>query len=170
MQTAKDSVTAFSRQFLVADGIKCARHCEKPARFVPLLEESDRLVGAYVCPDEYVSRVVYFSTKPDMNWFEVFLRDQVGGRLRSRDLRYATRHGWELGHEAEKRIKPLVEPGKGLGEAYWTFYARSDEDKKSGTFLCSSRDGGCDSRLYTKRLDDQSKKLCSSCQSKTSGK
>ncbi len=169
MQTADDSVVAFSKQFLVTEGIKCARHCERPTRFVSLLEENDKLVGAYVCPDEYVSRVVYFSSKLDMNWFEAFLRDQVGDRLRSRDLRCATRHGWELGREAEKRIKLLVDSGKGLREAYWTFYAKSDEDKKSGTFLCSSKDGGCARRLYSKRLDDQSRKLCPNCQSNILG-
>src|SRR5271157_4815369 len=127
MQTASDSLVVFSKQFLVTEGVKCARHCERPTRFVPLLEENDKFVGAYVCPDEYVSRVVYFSKDLDMNWFETFLRDQAGDRLRSRDLRRATRHGWELGPEAEKRIKVLVDPARGLGEAYWTFYARNDE-------------------------------------------
>ena len=41
--------------------------------------------------------------------------------------------------------------GKGLRQVYWTFYARSDEDKKSGTFLCSSKDGGCAREIVTQR-------------------
>jgi len=165
MQSTKYTLGTFSKQFLVLDGAKCYRHCEKPTRFVSLLDSDDKLVGAYVCPEEFVSRVVFFSKAPEMSWFESFLRDQVGERLRAKDLRRASRHGWELGRDAEKSIVEVVEPSKGLSEAYWTFYAMNEEDKKSGTFLCSTKDGGCGKRMFTKRMDDHETKLCANCRS-----
>jgi hypothetical protein len=125
----------FARKYLIAVGIPCSRHCTKVVNFVVLNDEPDRLVGAYACPDNYVSRIVYFSSKPDGAWFETYLRDELGGgdRIKSVDIRRATRHGWEIGREAERELASY--PG-GVTEYYWTFYPRSDEEKNNGTFLC----------------------------------
>jgi hypothetical protein len=126
-----------------------------------LKEEKSSLVGGYVCPGNYVSRVVYFSDHPDAMWFEKFLSDQLRSSwVRHRDFRYATRHGWELGGKAEEEITSVAH-AKSLREYYWTFYARNDDDKKMGTFFCSKDAGGCGS-LFTKALSDQTK-LCPSC-------
>ena len=160
-----ESVASFSKRFLVVEGAKCYRHCERPTRFVQLFEEDAKLLGAYVCPDDYVSRVVAFSLAPEISWFESFLRNQVGDRLRSKDIRWATRHGWELGREAERNVGKLTDPNRGLTETYWTFYAKDEKDKKSGSFLCSSKHGGCGTRLFTKRLDEDVK-LCENCRSR----
>jgi hypothetical protein len=128
----------FVRKYLIVEGTPCSqRHCGKPTSFFPLLEDKVGIVGAYLCPENYVSRIVYFSSSPDKPWFEDFLRIKLDGgeRVRAKDIRQATRHGWELGREAEKEIS-VFWPGD-ITQVYWTFYPRNDEEKTNGNFLCS---------------------------------
>ncbi len=155
----------FARKYLIYDGVKCGRHCERSVRFVELpIKHSgdDEIAGAYVDPGDYVSRVVYFSLSPDHQWFRGFLREQLGERLKDKDLRFATRHGWELGREAEAEAQALLAKGnaKGITEYYWTFYPRSEEEKKRGTYFCSKEKGGCGKRLF---VSDDPNSLCESC-------
>jgi hypothetical protein len=126
----------FVRKHLIVEGLPCSRHCSKPTRFHSFFEETDRIVGAYVCPDNFVSRIVYFSTAPDRGWFENFLREELegGSRIRPNDVRVATRHGFELGREAEAVSSQLLP--NGLTEYYWSFYPHGDEEKANGNFLC----------------------------------
>lgn len=151
----------FVTDYLIVKDTKCYRHCQGLAKFVPLLRARNSLVGAYVCPQSYVSRVVYFADKPDAKWFEKFLSDQLGStRVKAKDVRRATRHGWELGGAAEEEISTVSNDGR-LLQYYWTFYARTDEEKQNGTYLCSKEDGGC-GRLYL-RSNSESSKLCPNC-------
>jgi len=145
----------FVNQYLIIRDAKCYRHCQEPAGFVPLFQEGSSLVGGYVCPKNYVSRVVYFSLDPDVVWYEKFLKNQIGGLLRPRDLRIATRHGWELGGNAENEIKKVSD--RGVKEYYWTFYPQSEEEKTTGTFRCKN----C-GKLFVKKFSDESE-LCSDC-------
>jgi hypothetical protein len=153
--TAQNKFLDFADRYLVINDAKCFRHCQEPARFVPLIQESSTLVGAYVCPSNYVSRIVYFSIDPDAEWFEKLLKDQIGSLLRSRDLRVATRHGWELGGNAEAEISEVSDHG--IKQYYWTFYPKSDEEKATGAFRCEK----CGS-LFVKKFADESK-ICSKC-------
>ena len=151
------------RKHLLTEGVPCGRHCNDPVRFVPIYEDGKGLVGVYVCPWNYVSRAVYFSNSPDAKWFQSFLAGQAGGeRIRAMDLRLATRHGWELGGDAEAEIQDLAPLG--IKQYYWTFYPKSDEDKKKGTFLCAKENRGC-SRIFTKSIEEESK-LCPACRSR----
>lgn len=160
---ALNPLLEFVKKHLVEDGVKCYRHCEQPTKFVPIFQSETSLVGAYVCPQRYVSRVVYFADNPDIEWFEGILREQVGaGRVRSRDIRRATRFGWELGREAEKEIGQASRSGK-VTQHYWTFYARTDEDGQSSTWLCPREEGGC-GKIYTKANSNDSI-LCENCRS-----
>lgn len=153
----------FVNDFLIANDAKCYRHCQAPTKFVPISRSDSSLVGAYVCPQSYVSRVVYFADNPDAKWFERFLTDQLGtSRAKTKDIRKATRHGWELGGGAEEKIRNVSENGR-LVQYYWTFYPKSDEEKQNGTFLCSKEAGGC-GQLYVKPNEDNSK-LCQKCRS-----
>ena len=154
----------FVKQYLIVKETKCYRHCQRQTRFVSLFQKGSALVGGYACPDNYVSRVVYFADEPDAKWFEQFLERQVGSeRLRSRDIRYATRHGWELGGNAEKEIARVAPSTQSVKQYYWTFYPKSEEDEKLGTFLCPKEEGGCGS-LFTKQISD-GEKLCPKCRS-----
>ncbi len=135
----KSDFISFVRKYLVVEGLPCSRHCEKPTHFAALMEDRNKLVGAYVCPDSYVVRIVYFElTNHDMDWFKSFVRSELegGSFVRDRDFRIATRHGWELGGNAENEIPPFTNPSSGIKEYYWTFYAKTDEEKKLGNFLC----------------------------------
>ena len=153
------ALLGFVNKYLVVEGLSCGRHCQQPTKFHVLHSGRD-LVGAYVDPENYVSRAVYFSAKPNPTWFENFLKEQAGeSRVRKKDIRYATRHGWELGGNAEKEISQISPDG--IREYYWTFYAQNDADKREGTFLCAKENGGC-GRLFTQKLDG-AKKLCPSC-------
>ncbi len=155
-----DQLISFVREYLIAEGVPCGRHCKDPVRFVPLYDGDKGLVGSYVCPQDYVSRVVYFSGNPDPKWFENYLSKQVGTtRVRRRDIRFGTRHGWELGQEAEETIRNFAP--RGIKQYYWTFYPKTELDKAFGTFLCSKEEGGC-GKIFTKPTEAETK-LCPQC-------
>ncbi len=142
--TERSPLQEFVETYLRFEGI-CRRHCDAPTAFVSLSSEENHLVGAYVCPTGYVSRVIYFSESPDLPWFRRFLTSQVGEEIVSdRDLRPATRHGWELGKDAAAAIG-AVSPHQRLREVYWTIYPRTETAKSRGVFLCSDTEGrrGC---------------------------
>ncbi len=152
----------FVQKNLIIQDTKCYRHCENEAKFVPIHETNSSVVGAYVCPGNYASRVIYFADQPNRSWFENFLREQVGtNRLRSRDVRVASRYGWELGGDAEGGIKKVAPGSESIKEYYWVFYPKDESDRKYGTFRCPPDADGCN-RLFTKLLADD-RKLCPNC-------
>jgi hypothetical protein len=156
-----DQLPSFIEKFLAVNDAKCSRHCDKKARFVPIRQSDTNLVGTYICPQNYVSRVVYFADNPDPKWFQEFLVGQFGkAEVRSRDIRKATRHGWELGGEAEKEISN-VSKTRSICQYYWTSYPQTDREKENGIFVCAKEDGGC-GKFYSKLKSDESK-LCPSC-------
>lgn len=154
----KSYSASFARKYLVVEGFPCQRHCARPTRFSVLFEDSDRLVGAYLCPSNYVSRIVSFAeTKNygDVKWFQNFIRSELlegSALVRDKDFRVATRHGWELGGNAEEEINKFSSPAKGVVEYYWTFYPISEEEKKLGNFLCEK----C-GKLFTQPLASENK-------------
>ncbi len=100
-------------------------------------KESSSLVGAYVCPDGFVSQVVYFSLQPDREWFERMLSDQVGKEnLNHRDIRIASRHGWELGGNARNILQSKLGEGGAIREVYWTRYPKTEAQKQQAVSLC----------------------------------
>jgi hypothetical protein len=152
----------FVKEYLVFKG-QCRRHCNQPSSFVELQHDSDGVVGAYVCPDGYVSRIVFFSVYPDVEWFRKFIRDQVGGKVfRDSDIRTATRHGWELGDEALAEIRE-ISPTSTIREVYWIVYPKSEAEKAQGVFLCSElkKGKGC-GKLFVQHIDSKDK-LCPEC-------
>ena len=153
--TMTDQLLSFVEKYLVASDAKCSRHCNMNAKFVTLNKTTSSIVGAYACPENYVSRIVYFAENPEPKWFERFIVDQVG-KINSRDIRTATRHGWELGGSAESEIA-RVSKSREIMQYYWTPYPKTDEEKNSGVFICE----GC-GNLYSKLKIDESK-LCQKC-------
>jgi hypothetical protein len=141
----------------------CRRHCDDPTSFVFLWSDGDHVVGAYVCPAAYVSRVVYFSGKPDLTWFRTFLTTQVGDEIvADRDIRPATRHGWELRKDATAEIGE-ISPHHQVQEVYWTIYPRTENATSRGVFLCSEPKGcqGCH-KLFVQDLTATTT-LCPTC-------
>ena len=107
----------------------------------------EEVVAAYTCPDGIVSQVVYFTkSMPDLEWFRDFLSEQVGKRnVSKRDLRIASRYGWELGREARQELESqLGQKGK-ITEVYWTRYPKTEQQKKIAISLCigDSNEPGC---------------------------
>ncbi len=131
---------SFVKNYLIVEGTPCYRHCEKPVHFKPFSESESNILGAYVCQDNYVSRIVYFAMKPDSDWVQNFLQQDLDGgqRVRVKDIRVATRHGWELGKNAELEAKKIFKESEGIKEYYWTFYPANDYEKSNGNFLCES--------------------------------
>lgn len=100
-------------------------------------EDSTSIVGAYVCPDGFVSQVVYFSQKPDLKWFTDKLEMEVGKEnFTSNDVRVASRHGWELGGNAFEALEAKAGTNSPITEVYWTRYARTDAAKQIAISLC----------------------------------
>jgi hypothetical protein len=146
---------------------KCFRHCDKHTQLRVLSKNEDHLVGAYTCPEGAVSQVVYFSLKPDLTWFQKMLSSQVGvENTASRDIRLATRHGWELGNNAQKEIESKLGPGGAIKEAYWRMYPSTDNQNEKIVALCIGEDSkaGC-LNLFMKEKESN-EKLCSACRTK----
>jgi hypothetical protein len=142
---------------------QCNRHCDSPSSFVDLRSDSDNVIGAYVCPGGYVSRVIYFSVHPDVKQFKRFLIFQVGEEIvNDRDIRPATRHGWELGGDAMAEIGE-VSPTGVIKETYWTVYAKTEDERKRGVFVCShpKKAMGCN-RLFVQDKKSRNR-LCPKC-------
>ncbi len=160
--TKRKSLKEFVNKYLSFEG-RCQRHCDKRTSLIELWSDSDKMVGAYICPDGFVSRVIYFSIDPDVKWFKKFLLTQIGEEiLYDRDIRQATRHGWELESDALIEIRN-VSPTDVISEVYWTTYPKTDEERRRGIFSCSdSQKGkGC-RRLFIQEVNSPNK-LCPKC-------
>jgi len=143
---------------------KCFRHCDKPTSMKVIFQDSARVLGAYACPDGFVSQVVYFSQKPDLNWFNSTVSSQVGTEnFTINDVRIATRHGWELGGNAQESLTEKLGPNATITEVYWTRYARTDAQKQVAISLCTG-DGsrpGC-LKLFAHE-SGKTEKFCPTC-------
>ena len=130
-------------------------------------EEASRLVGAYVCPDAFVSQVVYFSLSPEMKWFEDFITSQVGREhFASDDVRVGSRHGWELGGDAHQMLESKLGTDHHVTEVYWTRYPHTDAQKQVAISLCmgeGSRKGCLKLFAHDRNIV---RRLCPTCQSK----
>jgi len=137
-------VPEFVEKYLSFQG-KCFRHCDKPTSMQIVSQNGAQVLGAYVCPDGFVSQVVYFSLKPDMRSFEEMITTQVGEEnFTLNDVRVGSRYGWELGGDARKLVETNLGSDGKITEVYWTRYARTDAEKKVAISLCagdSSRKG-----------------------------
>lgn len=130
-------------------------------------QNSDKVVGAYVCPDGFISQVVYFSLKPDATWFEGMLSNEVGREnVNPRDIRVAARHGWELGAGARDTIESRLGRGGVVHEIYWTRYPKTETQTRQGVSLClgdASRMGCLRIFIHDK---DSAERFCPSCKKK----
>ncbi len=146
---------------------KCFRHCEEPTSMRVISHDPDRLVGAYVCPDGFVSQVVYFSLKPDLKWFEDLLSSQVGREsVSQKDIRIASRHGWELGGNALDTLEAKLGQGASIRELYWTRYPKTEMEKQQAVSLCIGDNSktGCMKLFFHDR--NSGEKLCPACNAK----
>ena len=163
------SLKQFVEKYLTFQG-QCYGHCDNPSSLVHLQSDSKNVIGAYVCPSGYVSRVVHFSVYPDIKPFRAFLNSQVGEEIvTDRDIRPATRHGWELGSDALTEIGK-VSPTGAVKEVYWTLYPKTEDERRRGIFLCSHPEQGrkCN-RLFVQDKKSTNRQ-CSKCKPKPSRK
>jgi hypothetical protein len=144
----------------------CRRHCSEPADFRILLTEKNGVIGVYSCLGGFVSRVIYYSLDPNLDWFYTFLSSQLGKKMvRKQDLRTATRYGWELDEHA---AADLAEFTSGLHtpvirEVYWVHHPWNDAEKSTGVFLCSDQEQGrgC-GRLFIQEVTSKDR-FCPKC-------
>lgn len=158
-----DWLPKFVEEHLTFTG-KCFRHCGRPTSMKVMSKDSTRVLGAYTCPDGFVSQVVYFSQKPNLNWFSTTISRQVGAKnFTTNDVRVATRHGWELGGNARKSLKAKSRSKPSLTEVYWTRYPRTDAQKEIAISLCtgSASRPGC-LKLFS-HASGKVEKLCPAC-------
>jgi hypothetical protein len=161
-----DWLPEFIHKYLTFAG-KCYRHCDKPTTIRVISQDSSHVLGAYACPDGVVSQVVYFSLKPNLPWFENLLSEQVGGEyVDSRDVRLATRHGWELAKGAQEELEAKLGLGGSLREVYWRRYPKSDAQKQLNVSLCigNESNAGC-LRLFMQGKESN-ERLCPACRAK----
>ncbi len=152
----------FVEKYLTFQG-RCYRHCDQISSFMDLRSDLNNVIAAYVCPDGYVSRVAYFSVCQDVKPLKSYLCSQVGEEIvADRDIRPATRHGWELGNDAMAEIGG-VSPTSSIQEVYWTVYPKTEDERNRGVFVCSypENDRGCN-RLFVQHKESRNR-LCPKC-------
>jgi len=158
----QNSIKTFVNRYLRFNG-RCRIHCDKLTSLVELWSDSKIFTGAYVCPNGYASRVLCFSTEPDIKWFKNFLTNQVGEEMvKDHDLRVATRHGWELESDLVTEIRSLS-PTDVINVLYWTTYPQTEEERRRGMFLCSDpqKGKGC-KKLFVQEIMSTNR-LCPKC-------
>jgi len=157
----------FVHNYLTFTG-KCYRHCDKTTTIRVVSQDSDQVLGAYVCPSGAVSQVVYFSPKPNLTWFKKFLSNQVGTEnVQTRDIRLATRHGWELGKGAQEAVESKLGSKGTIREVYWRRYPKTDEQKEKIVSLCIGTESkpGC-LKLFMQGMKSN-ERLCPACRAGT---
>ena len=113
---------------------KCYNHCQEQSR-LEFLSERSMLVGCYVCPSGYVSRIVTYGTELNLATFKTMISgalNEMGG-VSDEDIRVATRYTWDLGIHGKPE-------GTALKEAYWTQNYRrtkSEDPNRPALFLCT---------------------------------
>jgi len=143
---------------------QCRGHCDKSSFLLELNSNSETFVGAYICPDQYVSRVVCLSVNRDIARFKNFLLSQLDQKIvNDKDIRPATRHGWELGNDALSQIIDVSPTGK-VTEVYWSISPKLTKERNFGVFLCNDpvNELGC-RRLFVQELQTPNK-LCKHCE------
>lgn len=156
------SLTDFVEKYLTFKG-RCRRHCNQFTSLVKLSSSRERFTGAYLCQRGFVSTVVYFSKEADIKGFTNFLENQLGkGVVRGRDLRVATRYGWELKNRAFLDMGDVSHDGF-IKEVYWTVYPRTEVEQNWGVFFCQDwrRKKGC-GRLFLQVINSKNS-LCPKC-------
>jgi hypothetical protein len=129
-----------------------------------LVQDPTRIIGAYVCPDGFVSQVVYFSQKPNLKWFSDTIVNQVGSEnFTTNDVRVATRHGWELGGGAVETLEAQLGPNPSVTEVYWTRYPKTEAQKQIAISVCTGdvSHPGC-LRLFAHDRNEI-ERLCPTC-------
>lgn len=159
--STNESLKEFVKNHLTFKGT-CRIHCDQTSLFEDVFSDSKNIVGAYVCPGGFVSRVVYFSVNPDINWFKRLLQSQLGrGKVNDHDIRLATRYGWEIGDDARIEMQKFS-PSGAIREVYWTIDLKKI-GKDKGVFHCldTTQGKGC-RRLYINDIGSKNK-LCPKC-------
>jgi hypothetical protein len=130
-----------------------------------IARDEERVVGAYVCPSGFVSQVVFFSPNPDLEWFRDLLSKQVGAEnVSPRDIRVASRHGWELGAGAQEILESKLGPGGSIKEIYWTRYPKTEDEKSKAVSFClgnRSKPGCMRLFIHDREVDEA---FCPACQ------
>jgi hypothetical protein len=124
------------------------------------MEVPDRLIGLYRCPAGYVSRIVYYDTEPDSDWFLSWVRSVVAPlTVRERDVRVATRHAWEFDdvQPPQGGLEPYV-----LRQVYWT-QPKPTPGRPQGLYICigTRETAGCEALFL--QPNQGSKPLCPGC-------
>jgi hypothetical protein len=113
---------------------RCYGHCQEQTT-LKFLPEKRITVGCYSCPSGYVSRMVTYGRRLNVNAFKAFISKALQGigDVADEDIRVATRYTWDLG----LKRKP---EGMVLREVYWTQNYRrtkSEDPNRLALFLCA---------------------------------
>lgn len=118
----------------------CYRHCAKPVRGFPLAVPLPGTALIYACPGGVVSVTTYVERTEDDPTRALRAVLQTHCRpprlVRAFDLRLATRHGPELGRNAERRLA-RDRPPRPVRVVYWRVYPfRDREGEELRVFVC----------------------------------
>ena len=140
--TRAGALPSVLRSALASPGGSCYRHCDRPVRTRTIASTLPGLWLVRACPSGVVSVTVYaeWTRRDPTQAVRTTLRRWVlpASRVRTRDLRLATRHGPELGRRAERFL--AVHRGRPLRVVYWRLYPFRARDKtERRLFVCWRR-------------------------------
>jgi hypothetical protein len=128
-----------SDAFVVAPWGKCLYHCTGRTRPRAIRNSRGPIGWVYTCPGGTVSTVAFLGgdrrPSPARTRRYLQLRTMRPERVRSTDLRAATRHGPELGRSAEQWIKNR-DAGAPIHVLYWRRYPRKTGRRYSYLYAC----------------------------------
>jgi hypothetical protein len=131
------------RRALDSPGGTCYRHCGRPTRARRIPSRHPGVWTVRACPSGVVSVTSYAEwtrRDPTASVRSVLRRGTVpASRVRTWDLRLATRRGPELGPAAE-RLLAATRPARGVRVVYWRVYPSTTRDgTEQRLFVCFRR-------------------------------
>jgi hypothetical protein len=132
-------------KFVLVPAGACLYHCSSRTRPHAIAARNRTHAWVYVCPRGTVSTVAFFggARRPSPVVTRRYLQSRLGGRerIRPRDIRAATRHGPELGLEAERWTQ---RDGRrdSMYLLYWRRYPRKMRRGYSYLYACFKHGAG----------------------------
>jgi len=141
--TRRGALPRVVRDALRSPGGHCYRHCDGPVRSYRLSSPLPGLWQVRACPAGVVSVTTYaeWTGKDTTRAVRRVLQQWTSppSLVRTRDLRWATRHGPELGRAAE-RFLARARPRRPVRVVYWRVYpSKSRDGTERRLFVCFRR-------------------------------
>jgi hypothetical protein len=153
------------RRALRPTSARCYRHCGRPVRGRTIRAPGPGWLCVYACPGGAVSVTTYTerTLRDPTPTLQRFARSRTSppSLVRRWDLRLATRHGPELGRNAE-RLLARAHPSRPVRTVYWRRYPYRSADARAWRLFACFRHGAGTVRFFVAPAEAESPR-CPKC-------